>query len=377
MLDSFKTRMSRVGETQSSAYLHNADSAINATFKRDPAYREVLVTHAQSEIELQKYDAKFIIDTRRAISGDEEVYKLQFRPHVKVPVGSYVDVPNDIGELERWLIILDDHQPQFPMYYILKCNWILKWVYEGKVYKCECVQRTQSSYNSGLWTDYTFTSVENQTIMWLPTTHYTQTLSYNQRLLINDEGRKIPIAWELSKVLDTIPIGITRLTFKQVQADLHADCAKYGLANFCPYQGACETCKLSEPVYIDAGLDAPVEEKHLGKIIYNGKDSSIRVGGSAKTLTAMFLDSNTNEYVSKQVDWHVSFVDGDNVLYENDIEPGDIVHNGQDGKPVFKINVAKDGDSVKIKCLQLYSMVGKTIIVSAPDVEELKMEVVS
>ena len=57
MLDSFKTRMSRVGETQSSAYLHNADSAINATFKRDPAYREVLVTHAPSEIELQKYDA--------------------------------------------------------------------------------------------------------------------------------------------------------------------------------------------------------------------------------------------------------------------------------------------------------------------------------
>lgn len=153
MLDSFKARMSRMGETQGSSYLHNTDVAINATFKRDPAYREVIVTHMPSEIEFQKYDAKFIIDTRRAISGDEEVYKLQFRPHVKVPVGSYVDIPNDIGELERWLIILDDHQPQFQMYYILKCNWVLKWVYEGKVYKCECVQRTQSSYNSGLWTD--------------------------------------------------------------------------------------------------------------------------------------------------------------------------------------------------------------------------------
>ena len=65
-----------------------------------------------------------------------------------------------------------------------------------------------------------FTSPEDQTIMWLPTTHYTQTLSYNQRVLINDDGRRVPIAWELSKVLDTIPVGITRLTFKQVQADL-------------------------------------------------------------------------------------------------------------------------------------------------------------
>lgn len=73
-----------------------------------------------------------------------------FRPHVKIPVGSYVDIPNDTGKLERWLVILDDHPPQFPMYYVLKCNWVLKWVYEGKVYKCECVQRTQSSYNSGL-----------------------------------------------------------------------------------------------------------------------------------------------------------------------------------------------------------------------------------
>lgn len=226
-----------------------------------------------------------------------------------------------------------------------------------------------------------FTSVEDQTIMWLPTTPYTQTLSYNQRVLINDTGRQIPLAWELSKVLDTIPVGITRLTFKQVQADLHMDCAKYGIANLCPYQGECSLCKLAEPKYIDAGLDTPVEEKYLGKIIYNGKDSSIRVGGSAKTLTAMFFDSNTNEYVSRQVDWHISFVSGDNVLCSVDITDesklGDIVCNGHDGKSIFKINIAKSGDSLKIKCLPLYSMVGKIIVVSAQDTEELKMEVIS
>ena len=73
MLDSFKTRMNRVGKTQSGAYLHNVDSTINATFKRDPSYREVFITHIPSEIENQKMDAKFIIDTRRNIQGDEEV----------------------------------------------------------------------------------------------------------------------------------------------------------------------------------------------------------------------------------------------------------------------------------------------------------------
>ena len=32
MLDSFKARMSRVGETQSASYLHNADMIIDSTF---------------------------------------------------------------------------------------------------------------------------------------------------------------------------------------------------------------------------------------------------------------------------------------------------------------------------------------------------------
>ena len=150
MLDLFKSRMANHGSTHSKAYLHDADMVIDKTFTRDPAYREVYLTHAPSGIYDSKMDAKFIIDTRRSLASDEEVYKLMFRPHVKVPIGSYVDIPDDAGNLQRWLIILNDHQPQFHMYYILKCNWVLKWIYEGKLYKCECVQRTQSSYNSGL-----------------------------------------------------------------------------------------------------------------------------------------------------------------------------------------------------------------------------------
>ena len=106
MLDLFKSRMTNQGALQSKAYLRNADIAIDKTFTRDPAYREIYVTHAPSGIERQKMDAKFIIDTRRAISGDEEVYKLMFRPHVKIPVGSYVDIPDDAGVLQSGLSFL-------------------------------------------------------------------------------------------------------------------------------------------------------------------------------------------------------------------------------------------------------------------------------
>lgn len=378
MLDLFKSRMTNQGALQSKAYLRNADIAIDKTFTRDPAYREIYVTHAPSGIERQKMDAKFIIDTRRAISGDEEVYKLMFRPHVKIPVGSYVDIPDDAGVLQRWLVILDDHQPQFPMYYVLKCNWVLKWIYEGKVYKCECVQRTQSSYNSGLWTDYQFTSPENQTIMWVPTTPYTQTLSYNQRVLICDEGRKIPIAWELSKVLDTIPLGVTRLTFKQVQANMHEDCGKFGIANLCNNSDnpeACTYCTLSEPVYIDAGLEMPGPALRKGRITYNGKDLTLRVGGSAKTFTAEYWDEEFKPY---NAFWTISFIDGKDTLCEFSAQYNgkwnisslfDLEVNGEKikYKDIFEIKLEASVNSIKLSCGQLYSMVGKSIKLAAKD----------
>ena len=391
MLDLYKTRMAIHGSGQAQAYLRNADIAIDKTFTRDPAYREVYVTHAPSDMYDVKHDAKFMIDTRRSVAGDEEVYKLQLRPHVKIPVGSYVDIPDDSGELQRWLVILNDHQPQFPVYYILKCNWILKWIYEGKVYKCECVQRTQSSYNSGLWTDYNFTSPENQTIMFVPTTQHTQTLSYNQRVLINDSGRKIPIAWEVSKVLDTIPVGITRLTFKQVQTDMHTDCGKHCIANFCN-NADCANCNI-KPIYIDAGLDAPIVEKPKGRIAYAGKET-LRVGGSSKSLTAELYDG-TN-FVPYNAFWKITYDSCSiNVNFNGstwNISPAvsgfDIeIKNGNvrcfiDKQDICQLKIAGDNYTLKLGCGQLYSMVGKQIKIEAQDGNgenraETTMEVIS
>lgn len=161
MLDRFRMRMERIGQNQSSAYLRNADVAINETFTRDPAYRRVVITHMPSGIDHKSYDAKFSIHTRRSISGDYEDYYLSFRPHVRVPIGAYADIPDDDGKLQRWLIVLKDDRPQFPMYYVLKCNWTLKWVIGDKIYKVLGCLRNQNSYNSGLWQDNIFESVEN------------------------------------------------------------------------------------------------------------------------------------------------------------------------------------------------------------------------
>lgn len=418
MLDNFRERMKRTGASQSEAYLRNADMVIDKTFKRDPAYREVIITHTPSGINQQKYDAKFSIHTRRSISGDFEDYFLSFRPHVKVPIGAYVDIPDDEGVLQRWLIVIKDDRPQFPMYYVLRCNWTLKWIVGDKVYKVQGCLRNQNSYNSGLWQDNVFESVENQNKFWMPTTPYTQTIEYGQRFVINDSGRAIPITWKCSKIEDIQPIGLTRLTFAQEAANLHEDCSKFGLAGWCPCADhtmekpkVCKMCSLEEPIYIDAGLEMPSELTSIGRIIYTGKSPTMRVGGQGKTFTSEFWNSIDREFASEEVTWKIVFMNVNEVLcsvnlhYNNDWQ----ISLASDSPALSSIDISSDGEYKRnIKCFngiskilefnvepseqnwhaisielpQIYNMVGKKMIISSYDknnnyTEEVIMEVVS
>lgn len=396
MLELFKARMAAQGAGQAKAYLRNANMTIDKTFTRDPAYREVFITHAPSEIYEVKYDAKFSIHTRRSMSGDSEDYFVSFRPYVDVPIGAYIDIPDDNGELQRWMIILKDDRPQFSMYYVLKCNWVLKWKIGDKVYKVEGVLRNQNSYNSGVWTDYATTTVENQNKFWMPTTPYTQTITYDQRVLINDAGRETPIAWRVSKIEDVQPIGITKLTFTQEVANVPEDCAKYGIANFCPHtehngqkSEMCRYCNYAEPIYIDAGLQMPIATFPTGKITYNGTDATIRVGGSAKTFKAEFWDNTQLIYVSEMSDWKIAVYDADVILCSIELRPQlisgwsvamaedcpdgvgisveeDDIRCFVDGKDVFSVQISSTDDySLKLRCLQNYNMVGKKLQISA------------
>ena len=402
MLDLFKARMAAQGAGQSQAYRRNADMVIDKTFKRDPAYREVYVTHAPSDMFNVKYDAKFFINTRRSLASDEEDYNIQLRQHMSIPVGSYIDIPDNNGELERWLVVLKDSHPQFPTYYVLKCNWTLKWKVGNIIYSILGVLRTQSSYNSGVWTDYVMTSVENQQKFWCPTTPYSQTINYDQRVLMNEPGRPIPIAWRVSKYEPLQPLGVTKLTFTQELASLPEDCGQYGIANFCPHKEhsglkseLCTHCSLKEPIYIDAGIEMPTEKPVKGRIRYTG-NANIRVGGSPKILTAEYWDEINGEFVSYDAYWkitfnncsiHAHFNGFDWEITPDSSEFGFEVKGGNvrcfiDKKDIFKIKLAADGKSLKLSCDPLYSMVGEYMKIESKDdaggnAAEINMEVIS
>lgn len=199
MYDLFKNRMMLQGSNMGEVLKRQSDKIMDATFTRDIAYRKCYIQdkgtifpdqtlegyvkakavfqgkERYSPMKLKGFkpiDCKYFVNKYYSISGDSVDYLLQFRPlehgrNPNVRVGAFVFVPDDLGVYNLWLIVARDDRPQFPQFYILKCNLLLKWeieekdwpLFEGKhvdtgSYVAWAVQRTQSSYNSGVWTDY-------------------------------------------------------------------------------------------------------------------------------------------------------------------------------------------------------------------------------
>ena len=168
MLDSYRLRMAAMGSYEGEAKRMNAQKIMDASWMRDPATKPVYVKWVNSGLPVIDDDdipvyAKYNVKSYHNITGDEIAYLLQFRmedlkanPHIRV--GSYVQIPNEMDQMEWWLIVHEDDRTQFHQFSILKCTWTYKWVsrINGKriVYNCLGAPRKQNSYNSGVWLDY-------------------------------------------------------------------------------------------------------------------------------------------------------------------------------------------------------------------------------
>lgn len=100
-----------------------------------------------------KVDIKFIVTQYQTLSKDDVEYHIQFKPSqnfsfsendelyyyetdyrqrygAEFPIGMYIDIPNERGIYEKWLICGKESQNQFPKYSILKCNYYYHWISE-------------------------------------------------------------------------------------------------------------------------------------------------------------------------------------------------------------------------------------------------------
>ena len=145
-------------------YYHDDEPTLNKNIHHSPKTTKTRI------------DAKFIIKSYSSLDKDQVEYYLQFKPSQKTqfeptdelyyfetdyknvymqdfPIGMYIDIPDDQGIYNRWIICSKEIGNQFVKYNILPCDYWFHFIIKknGKRYKRKIwgVTRTQSSYNSG------------------------------------------------------------------------------------------------------------------------------------------------------------------------------------------------------------------------------------
>lgn len=345
MLDAYKARMTAFGSYEGEARRKTSQKIMDASWMRDAATKPVYVKWVDSGLPIVDDDdpvlyAKFNVKSYHNITGDEIAYLLQFRQEdmkgrPDIRVGSYVQIVNEMDEPEWWIITHLDDRTQFRQFSILKCLHIYRWVsrVDGKrrIYECLGAPRKQNSYNSGVWLDYTLQVVENQHIAMLPTNDDTRTLMYDTKFLIGDPGRYPPIAWKVSKIQSSLNGPITSFTMTQEQFNPATDNAELMIANYYENKVEPEVAEMEE--------DPTVSNL---EIVCSGRPA-VRAGGGFKKFTLKTRVNGELMDATEDVHWSVTFPDGD----------------------LSQLVYADMGNPWKIKCLNDYSLIGKTFIVTA------------
>ena len=423
MFDQYRNRIKTQGGQMGKALKRQSDMIMDATFKRDIAYRVCYLQDKDYHFPEQTIDAyrkaksvyagkseydpkrmkgfkaieaKYLVKSYYSIQSDTVDYYLQFRPNVhgsnpNIRVGAYVFIPDDLGVYNLWLIVARDDRPQFPQFYVLRCDFLAKWhlseedtvKYEGMhvdtgTYFSWAVARIQSSYNSGVWTDYSTTSVENQKKLWFPTNLDTNTIIYNEHITISENPLR-RTSWEITKVVDTEPSGLTKITLAQQ--------LEYGPRDDLTWVNTTSN-KLSDtehgidydffqPRTNDKMQHSPIDKQlaNSSMISFSGVKPSLKCGGSYKTYTANFY--NNGQIVAYTPYWSISYLQtGQEVCAMRfDYNGDDLIVNGvsQDRKVTFGDNMfgiqysynAEKPSELKIRCLSNLNMVGGHLVIKA------------
>ena len=206
--------------------------------------------------------------------------------------------------------------------------------------------------NSGSWDGDRTTAVDNVTAAIVPTNSDTVKIGYNQRFIISDPKRYPPVVYQVSKLEDTQPHGLTTFKFTQETFNPDADNAELGICNY--YDTELPPIESS---------DKPTHERL--EITYNGTKPTVKVGGSEKVFTVRLPEDNHFD-----VKWSLS--DGTNTYgdtYDNYTETfGDYTITTEDRN--LRLNVARN-----------YDIVGTILTIKALCADgsegEVKVEVVS
>lgn len=309
-------------------------------------------------------DIKFLVNAYNSENKDQVGYHIQFRPwhecpvpyyqeefeerwDAEYPVGLYCAIPDERGIYRKWLITEPANHlgNQFPTYYVLPCDHVFQWIYDGKKYELAGVIRNQNSYNSGVWLDYKVERVENQEKCLLPMNDLSTTIFYNQRIAVSADIKE-PVVWRCTKVEQIANKGVSCFTFAQDIWNSEHDYIERDedgklVGIWCDYYRT-KLDKVPEPDPV-----VPISTMRA-EIKYSGKRPQLKVGGSYKKFSVLFY--RDDEQLPETPGYWLCFMDGTNITSQLDIE--DVSTNADLTANQIRIKIPKDD-----------SMIGKTITI--------------
>lgn len=359
MTDLFETRMQMIPNA-GVKIKNRSDLLLNKNFVHDVAQRRAVLYDWDSN-KLDEVDIRFQYSQSYTINKDQVEYLVQFRPgyhpeqiYVRPDgvqqMGFFLDIPDDVGNINRWIIMGRNDVTQFVRYNVLKCNWVFKYIVDGTLYEQIGVLRDRNNYNSGVWSDGFVTSVENQAQFIVPTNAQTCLIDYDMRFMLSD-NKVHPLVYQVSKRTDTFPVGIQKITLSQHHFDPHCDNVELGVCDY--YSPITEHPDIS---------DTPKVQEI--SISYTGTKPYLYIGGSSRVVTGTIYNTEGQEIVLDNYEWTFKL---DNVdCSQEQLED------------YFSLTINKN--KIEISAKKDYGNVGKilTFILSYNDQQsQLNMEVVA
>lgn len=202
-----------------------------------------------------------------------------------------------------------------------------------------------------MWIDRYFNALDDVNKLWLPLNSITEKIYYtdsnetNQRFIVSALMEK-PLTWKVSKIENTKPLGIIKVTLDQDSFNSHTDYVNL------------KTGEMYANYYLNFNefkdsVSEPAEEKSFICRITSASNT-IKCGGSYKLLTASFFDCYNNDVTSsfteliKKDSWKCFVDDKDFTLNEL------ITLKPQDCKNKIRIKIADDKSfltkTLTVKC---------------------------
>ena len=306
-------------------------------------------------------DIKYSVITYRSLAKDEVDSRIMFKPSYKCnipyydekfrkltdgifPTGLYVDIADKDDIYHRWLVIntADTSNNDFPTWSILPCGHKFQWMFAGIKQEMWGVERSQSSYTSGLWRDRVFETPDNITKAILPYNDITKTLFYNSRIIISTDLPE-PLAWRISKVEPFAHRGNLLYTMKQDVYNRHTDFIERNedgdIVGMWADMFKENNLPSDKPI-----LPEPELNGNYAEITYAGAEPHIKVNGSYKKITLTYY--NSKEVLKDQTP-------GDWSYFIDDIDATDLV----------KVLETNSPNSIKIKFLGDEEYLGKILTI--------------